>query len=283
MFLIFKYLALCTIAGQFILSLGNRPQGSKHMFIGSIVLLALVGAYASGCGIYFVVRIVNEKSQGTVKLGDNVFTNIIVSMVSTYGIYALMSILYLDPWHMVTCSIQYFLMVPAYICTLQIYAFCNTHDVTWGTKGDNIPKMDLGSAVVKAEAGKDIVEIEMPTEQLDIDTAYEEALSAIRERAPPAPTVPDPMTVSEDYYREVRTRVVLFWMVANMLLVLIMTQVYGDRNTNENVYLKIILWSVAVLAAVRALGSMAYLVQLAIKYLSETRYKTLKIDALTGK
>ena len=97
LFLIFKYLAICTISAQFILSLGNRPQGSKHMFIGSIVLLGLVGAYATGCGIYFVVKIVNDQYDGQASLGNNVFTNIVVSMASTYGIYALMSLLYLDP------------------------------------------------------------------------------------------------------------------------------------------------------------------------------------------
>lgn len=283
LFLIFKYLAICTIASQFILSLGNRPQGSRHLFIGSMALLGLVGAYAVGCGFYFVIRTVNESQDGQASLGNNVFTNIVVSMASTYGLYIVMSILYLDPWHIVTSSVQYFLLVPAYICTLQIYAFCNTHDVTWGTKGDNDQKMDLGSAVVKAEAGKDIVEIEMPSEQLDIDSGYEEALSALRERAPEAPVPPSQATVTDDYYREVRTRVVLVWMVLNAILALIMTQVYGVGDTNSNAYLKVILWSVAALAAFRALGSLAYLVQLVIKNMSETRYKSFKRDAFTGK
>lgn len=282
LFLIFKYLAICTISAQFILSLGNRPQGSKHMFIGSIVLLGLVGAYATGCGIYFVVKIVNDQYDGQASLGNNVFTNIVVSMASTYGIYALMSLLYLDPWHIVTSSLQYFVMVPAYVCTLQIYAFCNTHDVTWGTKGDNDQKMDLGSAVVNTEVGKDVVEVIMPSEQFDIDTGYEEALTSLRERVPEMPAPPNQATVVEDYYREVRTRVVLVWMIGNMLLVLIMTQVFGNGSTNDNIYLKIILWSVAALSAFRAIGSLAYLVQLIIKGISETRYKSFKREAFTG-
>lgn len=282
LFLIFKYLAICTIASQFILALGNRPQGSKHLFTGCIILLALVGAYASGCGLYFVVRTVNAKSNGEPLLGDNVFTNIVVSIVSTYGIFALMGVLYLDPWHLLTSSLQYFLLVPAYVCTLQIYAFCNTHDVTWGTKGDNEQKMDLGSAVVKAEAGKDIVEIEMPAEQLDIDSGYEEALSALRVRSPQPDPLPNIGTKTEDYYREVRTRVVLFWMTCNTILVLIMTQVYENSETNNNVYLKIILWSVAALAAVRAVGSIAYLIQLAIQSISSTYFRSWNREALAG-
>lgn len=282
LFIIFKYLAICTISAQFILALGNRPQGAKNMFLWSIILLALVGAYASGCGVYFVARTISEKYNGSAELGDNVFTNIVVSIVATYGIYTIMSILYLDPWHMLTSSLQYFLLVPAYICTLQVYAFCNTHDVTWGTKGQTEDKMDLGSAVIKAEAGRDVVEIEMPSDQLDIDSAYEEALFALRERAPPAPAPPNIQTQTEDYYREVRTRVVLFWLICNIALILIMTQVYDATSTNENVYLKVILWSVATLASVRAVGSLAYLIQIVVKAVGSSRYLNWKKEALTG-
>lgn len=283
LFLIFKYIFICTIAAQFIISLGNRPQGSKHLFYGSIVLLAIVGLYAMGCGLYFVIRTVQETETGA-DWGNNAFTNILVSMISTYGLYVLMSLLYFEPWHIITSSVQYFIFLPSYICTLQIYAFCNTHDVTWGTKGDNDPKMDLGSAVVKAEAGKDVVEIEMPAEQLDIDQGYEEALTNLRERKVGSGQAPvNQQTKIEDYYREFRTWVVLVWMVSNAILAMIMIQVFDLQNTNGNVYLKIILWSVAALAAFRAIGSFAYLIQMSIKYLGETREKTFKRETFTGK
>jgi chitin synthase len=35
-------------------------------------------------------------------------------LVSTYGIYFLASILYADPWHMLTSSWSYFLGMPSY-------------------------------------------------------------------------------------------------------------------------------------------------------------------------
>ena len=81
-----------------------------------------------------------------------------------------MSFLYLDPWHMFTSSAQYFALLPGYICTLQVYAFCNAHDVTWGTKGDNVLKTDLGVAKISKDG---TVEVEMPSEQLDIDSGYD--------------------------------------------------------------------------------------------------------------
>lgn len=289
LFLVFKYILICTLAALFIICLGNRPQGSRHLFYICIILLAAVGSYALGCGFYFVARTVQDS--GSAQFGNNNFTNILISMVSTYGVYVLMSILYLDPWHMLTSSAQYFILLPSYICTLQIYAFCNTHDVTWGTKGDNTPKMDLGSAVVKAEKGKDVVEIEMPAEQTDIDTTYDEVLVRIRERNLLTKDGTDlkekeiisERTKVEDYYREFRTRVVLVWMIGNMLLALIMIQVFNLTDTNGNVYLKIILWSVAGLSAFRAIGSFAYLVQFVVKYLSHSKERTMKRRALTGK
>jgi hypothetical protein len=55
-----------------------------------------------------------------------------------------------DPW----------LSSPAYVNVLSIFAMCNTHDLTWGTKADNeAPVEDLGS--VKG-SGKE-VEIMLPT------------------------------------------------------------------------------------------------------------------------
>lgn len=288
LFLIFKYTLICTIASQFIISLGNRPQGSRHLFYLSVVLLGIVGAYTLACGIYFIVGTL--KAGHNVSLGNNNFTNILVSLVSTYGLYVIMSFLYFDPWHIFTSSVQYFMMLPAYICTIQIYAFCNTHDVTWGTKGDNDPKQDLGSAVVKAEKGKDIVEIEMPAEQTDIDTTYDEVLVRIKERnlaTKDGTDLGEKAPVSEstkidDYYRDFRTRVVLVWMVANIVLSLIMIQIFSLTDTNGNIYLKIILWSVAALAAIRALGSFAYLIQLVVKYLGDSKERTMKRRAFTG-
>lgn len=272
LFLIFNYMLICVIASQFVLSLGNRPQGAHFMFFLTMAILSVCGVYALACGFYFVIKTIMQHDTG-VDLGNNVFTNIVVSVVSTYGMYILMSILYLDPWHLLTSSVQYFILLPAYTCTLQIYAFCNTHDVSWGTKGDNDLKMDLGSAVVKSADNKDVVEIEIPGEQLDIDSGYEEALHNIRERKALPPSPPNQQTIREDYYRDIRTRVVLIWLVSNIILALIMVQVFGYGSTNDNVYLKIILWTVATMTAARSLGSMAYLVQQVARFMAESRHK----------
>lgn len=52
------------------------------------------------------------------------------------------------------------------------------HDVSWGTKGDNKVSTDLG---VVATTGKDktTVEASVPTDQRDINAAYEDAMAVL--------------------------------------------------------------------------------------------------------
>ncbi|KAK9451789.1 chitin synthase-domain-containing protein [Limtongia smithiae] len=270
-FIVLKILCAVLIAAQFVISLGNRPQGARMMFTGSMALFAIITAYATGCGIYYIARAVAEKSDS-----ESTFVDMIASVLSTYGLYWIMSILYLDPWHMFTSSVQYFLLMPSYICVLQVYALCNTHDVTWGTKGDNEINTDLGAAVVKAGMAKDIVEIEMPSQQLDIDSGYEEALANLRERKQldVAPG-PSEATKQEDYYRGIRTRVVLVWMVSNAVLVFIIIEAFDVENTGSNGYLAFVLWSVAVLAIFRGVGSFIYLCINVVTMLAEMRVRTM--------
>jgi len=296
-FTILRYILVLLISTQFILSLGNRPQGAKKMYLASMILYAVIMAYTTFACIYIVVRqlapkkddppkddatkaaeteaakeaiklairqfmpradepLADDPSSNAIELGNNVFTNLIVSTVSTIGIYFFMSFLYLDPWHMFTSTAQYFILLPSYICTLQVYAFCNTHDVTWGTKGDNVMKTDLGGAIGKGST----VELEMPSEQLDIDSGYDEALRNLRDRVEvPQPGLSEEQ-LQQDYYKSVRTYMVVVWMIANATLAMAVSEAYGGSHIGDNFYLRFILWSVASLALFRALGSTAFAV-----------------------
>lgn len=253
-FTILRFACVLLICTQFILSMGNRPQGAKKMFMSSIVVYSVIMAYTTFAALYIVILQLKAPSTN-LKLGNNLFTNLVVSTASTVGLYFLMSFLYLDPWHMFTSSAQYFALLPSYICTLQVYAFCNTHDVTWGTKGDNVIHIDLGAAV----SGKgNTVELEMPSEQLDIDSGYDEALRNLRDRLEvPAKGVSEAQA-TEDYYRAVRTYMVVAWMVANAILAMAVSEAYSSTHVADNFYLKFILWSVAAVAIFRALGSSAF-------------------------
>lgn len=237
------------------------------MFTTGMVILAFIMAYTTFAALYMVVTQLVNTGNAT---SSSMFVNVVVSMLSTIGLYFFMSFLYLDPWHMFTSSAQYFALLPSYLCTLQIYAFCNTHDISWGTKGDNANARDLGTA---RGTGQSTVELEMPSEQLDIDSCYDQALRNLRDHVEvPQPSI-SPQQKQEDYYRAVRTYMVSIWLIANAILAMSVSEAYGTESAGNNGYLAFILWAVAALAAFRAIGSTAFLVLLLIHKLAEGRRK----------
>jgi chitin synthase len=267
-FVILRYCCILIICIQFILSMGNRPQGAKRMYLSSMIIYSIIMLYTTGAAMYIVVKELRDPTT-KIALGNNIFTNLVVSTASTIGLYFIMSFLYLDPWHMLTSSLQYFALLPSYICTLQVYAFCNAHDVTWGTKGDNVSRTDLGTA-----QGKDgVVELEMPSEQLDIDSCYDSALRNLRDRVEaPAPPVSEAQA-QEDYYRAVRTYMVIVWLVSNAVLAMAVSEAYDSQHITDNFYLKFILWSVAAVALFRAVGSSTFAIMSVVRTVAEGRMK----------
>ncbi|ODQ77977.1 glycosyltransferase family 2 protein [Babjeviella inositovora NRRL Y-12698] len=271
LFKIFNYLLICDLAGIFVMSIGNRPQASKSLFIVGMSILTLCTLYSLICGFYFVIHILTHADE--LAGSRSVVTTIVVSLLSTYGVYALMSILYLDPWHILTCSLQYFLMIPSYTCTLQIYAFCNTHDVSWGTKGDNGPVSERSTYIIeKNDQGIEVAEVY----EFNNDELYEEALYNIRNKRSSLKVkevVRKQPNSGEDYARDIRTKVVLVWLVVNLVFIMIMMEVFSPDLTETNYYLSFILVSVAFLSFFKALGSLAYLFVEGLRWCVESKSK----------
>lgn len=80
------------------------------------------------------------------------------------------------------------------------------HDVSWGTKGDNKVSTDLG-VVATSKDGKE-AEVNVPTEEKDINAAYEDAIHVLNSKPPVVVDKPDAATQQEDYYRAFRTKCV---------------------------------------------------------------------------
>lgn len=102
---------------------------------------------------------------------------------------------------------------------------------------------DLG--VVKTKKDKDgshTVEVEAPTEQKDLNEQYEEALLDLRKVVKAEESHRDAKTKQEDYYKAFRTRLVLGWILSNMILVVAITNtsdLWGDnlKNTRADYYM----------------------------------------------
>lgn len=272
--MVLNYIYVLLLIVQFVMALGNRPQGSKVAYTGSMVFFAFLMCYMMFAMIYITavgIQAVAENSNNEIMtmLGQSTFRNIIISICSTYALYLVSSLLFLDPWHMFTSFLQYIFLAPSYTNVLNVYAFCNTHDVSWGTKGDNTVATDLGVVKRKEEdpdnGGESTVEVELPTEQKDLNEIYEEACAELAKPVVPEKQHRDANTKQQDYYRAFRTRLVLSWIISNLILVVIITNTtafdwIGTLEVRSTAYLGFILWSVAGLAAVRFVGSTLYLI-----------------------
>jgi chitin synthase len=197
---------------------------------------------------------------------NQIFFTLIVSLASTYLLWFIVSFLFFDPWHMFTSFLQYLALTPTYINILNVYAFCNIHDITWGTKGDDKAEK-LPSAKVKAD-GK--VDVTIPTDDADLNQQYLSEVNVLASKAPPEKRAFSASEKQEDYYKGFRSSVVLIWMGCNIALVAVVLSIRGQSNltlkgatkdsTITGLYLAVVLWSVAGLSAFRFLGAMWFLV-----------------------
>lgn len=257
------YIYIALLLWCFLLSLGNRPAGSKIGYTSSMVGFALITIYMLFAAIYLTVKGVEDiQAAGEVTastvLGNKIFRNIVISLLATYGLYIISSLMALEPWHMITSFFQYLLLAPSYINVLNVYAFCNVHDVSWGTKGSDKVSDDLG-AVKSSDDNKDEVTVDVPIEQKDINAVYAAELQILGNKAPKEVRVVNDDQKQEDYYKNVRTNVLLAWTMTNGALVAAILQVSGGDSAVATTYMGVLLYTVAGLAFFRFLGSSAYL------------------------
>ncbi|KAJ3477033.1 hypothetical protein NLI96_g10743 [Meripilus lineatus] len=274
-FEVFLKLYIALLFATLVCSLGNRPQGSKWTYSIAMILFGFCNVITLWCAGFTVYLAVPHSVEGWKDFPHLVATNktiqdIVISLVGTYGIYLVASLLHFEPWHMFTSFIQYMFLLPSYVNILMMYAMCNLHDVTWGTKGDNGSAKDLGGAKkVKDADGKELLEVELPTAREDVDQLWTASRAALAVVPPPQKEHRDAATKQADHDRNSRTNVVLAWVGTNVLLILVFTSnafldwinkhVAVTQDADFNPYLTFLFYSMAGLSAIRFLGSTIYL------------------------
>ncbi|KAK9472081.1 glycosyltransferase family 2 protein [Dipodascopsis tothii] len=269
---VIKDLYLGVLGLSFILALGNRPKGSKYMYWFSIVFFGIVQYYTIVISMYLVVQALKAPTFDTtsfVSFAQNFFTSltglIIIALFSTYGVYIIAGLLYLDPWHIFNSFFQYTFFMPSFINILNVYSFCNWHDVSWGTKGadqaDALPSAQLS----KTEDGKIQVE-EADRPQTAIDIQFHKTVKRALK-----PFVPQPegsARTLDDEYRAFRTNLVILWILSNTLLVFLINSTALDGvvwfesadtvRDKRHVYFTILLWVNCVLSLFRLSGNVLF-------------------------
>ncbi|KAF7367307.1 hypothetical protein MSAN_00792800 [Mycena sanguinolenta] len=279
-----KWLYLIFLGLQFVLALGNRPKGERFSYSLTFWVYAVLAVYILFCSFWLTALafkgilkdFAENASQNTIlRILEPPVGPLAAAILSTFGIYFFASFLYADPWHMFSSLLQYLCLAPSFVNVLNVYAFCNLHDVSWGTKGsdkaDTMPSVSSDKA-----AGADGPSVEDTTHiQEDIDATFQATVSrALTKRS--TKQVPEKLTL-DDANRTFRTRLVTVWILTNAALALGVKDMGGwlnidDPNISEkaiqtfenryaglrNTYFSIILYSTFGLAFVRFVGCLVY-------------------------
>jgi len=154
-------------------------------------------------------------------------------------------------------------LAPSFINVLNVYAFCNLHDVSWGTKGSDRAEALPSVSSKKGKSEEAAVVQDTERIQEDLDAVFEETVKRAVTK-PIASEAPDKPSM-DDQNRTFRTRLVVFWMLTNAGLAVAIENINGLPNSNasvdeqnlrqkQNIYFAFILFSTFGLSFVRFLG-----------------------------
>ncbi len=158
---------------------------------------------------------------------------------------------------------QYLCLAPSFTNVLNVYAFCNLHDVSWGTKGsDKDEALPSVSSSKTKDADAPVVE-DTTKIQEDVDAAFKETVTRAITKLEVKEVIEKP--TMDDQNKTFRTRLVACWMLSNAGLAVAIENINGlpSKNATEdnerlakkqNFYFAVILYSTFGLAAVRFLG-----------------------------
>lgn len=244
------------LALQFVLALGNRPKAEHVTYALSILIFGLLGTYVMGVSLWLTIHSLLNMRVKDGNYTEVIFSSttavLIASLAAMFGIYLIASILYADPWHMVTSVGQYFFLAPSFVNVINVYAFCNLHDVSWGTKGsdkaDALPSVDTSKKTSEGGAVEEVA-----YDQADLDERFRGVVSRAIKPYEKEHTVDRP--TPDDSNKTFRTRLVAFWLLTNAILVAVVMNLYSyspheklDKEAsqgqqNQQYYFKVILWS----------------------------------------
>ncbi|TDL18368.1 glycosyltransferase family 2 protein [Rickenella mellea] len=254
--IVLDYFYLGMLFVSFLLAMGKRPQSSRWGYTICFVGFGLITIYMLTAGILLAVKTaqnIQHGDSGPLRIrhlfSNLVFRNVVIPVIVTAGLNLLASILFFEPWHMVTSFVQYLLIVPSYISVLSVYAVANVHRLSLGDRTDDINKPDRKG-------------IDQPViVEKDVDEEYEDAIHMLQTDNPKGNLKGDVMA---DRDGDFRMKILLAWSLSNALLAAIVISVTGkaaDKGvaTTINGYISFVFFSLAGLTVFRFVGSTTYM------------------------
>ena len=158
---------------------------------------------------------------------------------------------------------QYLCLAPSFTNILNVYAFCNLHDVSWGTKGsDKAEALPSVNSKKTKDAEAPVVE-DTARVQEEIDANFKETVTRAITKVEVKEEIEKP--TMDDENKTFRTRLVAFWMLSNAALAITIQFLNGltsgDEATDDatlrkkqNTYFAVILYSTFGLSLVKFCG-----------------------------
>ncbi|KAI9356488.1 chitin synthase-domain-containing protein [Zopfochytrium polystomum] len=266
----------------FVLSLGNRPQANPLLYTAISAIFAIIMFFILFISIwtiraslqaYYAQNSLVPTGFWAYATSDSSFRDIVLSVMVTYGLYLLSSTIHLQLGHILICGIPYLLMTPTFTNILNVYAFCNLHDISWGTKGDNTVSAAPAVVTQRSEGGQNVAVVEIPFEAEDVDEQWMGMYEKLNQESKGLEsrkevTKIDPKTKQDDFYKNFRTKVLLCWVITNYMIIFVFTNddivnaMFPNRSsgTNLNPYFTFLLWSVTLLSCIKFTFSAVYLI-----------------------
>merc|ERR1712232_19437 len=119
---------------QVVLGLGNSPDEMKQTYLFSCLFYGMFMYLLFGLSMYYVM------TQESDVLGLPSYV-IRIATAGSVLCYFLAAALHGEFSAIALTFFQYMFMLPTYMNIFAIYSFCNIHDISWGTKGND----DIGS------------------------------------------------------------------------------------------------------------------------------------------
>ncbi|EER16352.1 Chitin synthase, putative, partial [Perkinsus marinus ATCC 50983] len=124
-YIVIQFIYLILMFTTFLLAMGTQPDSPRRSLRALYKLISLVfGVFMLAT---FAVAVYNVV----------VSTRIVLMAIGLAAVlsYILVAVLHGEGVHVLLTYLQYTFMSPTYINIFQTFAFCNTHDLSWGTKG----------------------------------------------------------------------------------------------------------------------------------------------------
>jgi len=221
---------IATIVLQFIMALGGQVKNHLWSYIVSFFIFAVIQLYFMLNVMYLMIRIFKSKMEDGTGSGYNYVQTfyssvgsltVLVACGAIFGVYYAASFLSLDPWHMFTSYPQYLFVASSYTNILNIYAFSNWHDVSWGAKqgskseaADSLPSI---STQANTHRRKDPATEELEKPQDDIDSQFEAMVKRALKPYVQEKSKAEGPTVEESF-KVFRTRLVIIYLFSNFML-----------------------------------------------------------------